>query len=128
MPTIDRLPIVVLLCLAALASAAAGPLDRSSFAIQLTGEGKGQGSDVLAFVGGEGDCATSGKKYAYAKGAYKAEKQGKAWNFRFTMSSAEHGDLAFEGKITADGVTGTRTWSKPGKPPIVHTFIGTPAK
>lgn len=128
MSRIRHLSCLVLLCLAALAGAAAGPLDGASFAIQLTGEGKAQGGDVLGFAAGEGDCATAAKKYAYAKGPYKAEKQGKAWTFRFTMSSGEHGDLAFEGRITAEGVSGTRTWSKPGKTPIVHTFTGTPAK
>lgn len=128
MPCFRHLSVIALLCLAALASAAVGPLDGSSFTIQLTGEGKAQGSDVLSFVAGDGDCATAGKKYAYAKGAYKAEKQAKTWSFRFTMHSDEHGDLAFEGKVTPEGVTGTRTWSKPGKTPIVHTYTGTPAK
>jgi hypothetical protein len=128
MPLIRNLSVIALLCLAALAGAAVGPLDGSSFAIQLASEGKAQGSDVLSFAGGEADCAAAAGKYAYAKAAYQAEKQGKAWTFRFTMTSGEHGDLAFQGKITAEGVTGTRTWSKPGKTPIVHTFAGTPAK
>jgi hypothetical protein len=128
MPLMRNLSVIALLCLAALAGAAAGPLDGSSFAIQLASDGKAQGADVLAFAGGEADCVAAARKYAYAKAAYQAEKQGKAWSFRFTMTSAEHGDLAFAGRITAEGVTGTRTWSKPGKTPIVHTFTGTPAK
>jgi hypothetical protein len=44
--------------------------------------------------------------------------------FRFTMTSAEHGDLLFEGTVQGKAIQGKRTWSKPGKPPIVHRFTG----
>jgi hypothetical protein len=44
--------------------------------------------------------------------------------FRFTMTSAEHGDLLFEGTVQGRTITGRRTWSKPGKTPIVHRFSG----
>lgn len=112
----------------AAAATAAPTLDGRSFAIELVEDdtGKAQGKDTLVFAAGSGECEAAGKKYGYAKGLYTAVK-GKTKGdvmFRFTMTSAEHGDLVFEGTVQAKGVQGKRTWSKPGKTPIVHRFTG----
>lgn len=119
--------------LAPLLSAAAAPaLDGRSFVVDLVEDdtGKAQGKDTLVFAAGSGDCQTAGKKYGYAKGLCTVAK-GKAKGdmmFRFTMTSAEHGELLFEGTIKGTAVQGKRTWSKPGKTPIVHSFTGEQTK
>jgi uncharacterized protein YfiM (DUF2279 family) len=109
------------------ASAAAAPsLDGRAFAIALVedGSGKDQGKDVLAFAGGQGECQNAGRKYGYAKGMCTVTKTKDRLAFRFAMTSAEHGELVFEGVVHGKTVQGTRTWSKPGKTPIVHRFSG----
>jgi hypothetical protein len=116
---------------AALHAATATPaqsLDGRTFAIDLIEDdtGKAQGKDTVVFANGSGDCETSGRKYGYAKGlctVLKGKAKGEV-TFRFTMTSAEHGDLLFEGTVQGKAITGKRTWSKPGKPPIVHRFTG----
>jgi uncharacterized protein YfiM (DUF2279 family) len=113
--------------LAPLLSAAAAPsLDGRSFAIALVedGSGKDQGKDVLAFAAGLGECQTAGRKYSYAKGMYTVTKAKDGLAFRFSMVSAEHGELTFEGVVQGKAVQGTRTWSKPGKTAILHRFTG----
>jgi hypothetical protein len=107
---------------------AAPSLDGRTFAIDLVEDdtGKAQGKDTLVFVGGSGDCETSGKKYGYAKGlctVAKGKTKGEV-AFRFAMTSPEHGDLLFEGTVQGKTIQGKRTWSKPGKTPIVHRFTG----
>lgn len=112
-------------------SAATGPmLDGRTFTIDLVEDesGKAQGKDALVFAKGFGECQVAGKKYGYAKGLCTVAENKKTRGvvaFRFTMSSAEHGDLLFEGTIRGKAVEGRRTWSKPGKTPIVHRFTGT---
>lgn len=118
----------LLTLLPALQAAAVPTLDGRSFVVELAEEdgGKPQGKDTIAFAGGSGDCEQAGKKYGYAKGLYKAMK-GKNKDevlFRFTMTSAEHGELLFEGAVQGGAITGKRTWTKPNKPPIVHRFTG----
>jgi hypothetical protein len=115
--------------LAPMLSAAAAPsLDGRSFVVELVeaDSGKAQGKDTLVFAEGSGECQAAGKKYGYAKGLCTVAK-GKAkgeMTFRFTMTSAEHGELLFEGSVQGKAVQGKRTWSKPGKTPIVHRFSG----
>ena len=121
--------VALLACLPTAARAAAAPtLDGRSFAVELVEEdsGKAQGKDTVGFAAGFGECENAGKKYGYAKGMCKAMK-GKNKDevlFRFTMTSAEHGELLFEGTVQGRAITGKRTWSKPNKPPIVHRFTG----
>lgn len=115
-----------------LGAAAAPSLDGRNFVIDLVEDdtGKAQGKDTLVFAEGSGDCQSAGKKYGYAKGVCTVAK-GKAKGdmmFRFTMTSAEHGELLFEGTVKGNAVQGRRTWSKPGKTPIVHRFTGEQAK
>ena len=105
--------------------AAAAPLDGQKYAIELKEGEKPQGKDTIDFAAGKGDCLTAGAKYKYEKGAYTATKGAKGVAFTFTMVSAEHGQLVITGTITGDTVTGTRTWSKPDKQPLVHSFTGT---
>ena len=111
-----------------LSAAAAPSLDGRSFVIELVehDSGKAQGKDTLVFAEGFGDCQAAGKKYGYAKGLSTVVK-GKAKGelaFRFVMTSAEHGELLVEGTIQGKTVQGKRTWSKPGKTAIVHSFSG----
>jgi hypothetical protein len=111
-----------------LSAAAAPTLDGRSFVIELveSDSGKAQGKDTLVFAEGLGDCQAAGKKYGYAKGQSTVVK-GKAkgeLTFRFVMASAEHGELLFEGTVQGKSVQGKRTWSKPGKTAIVHSFSG----
>lgn len=105
-------------------------LDGRSFTIDLVeeagGKAEGTGKDTLRFADGFGDCGHASKSYGYAKGMYKVMK-GKNKDqmlFRFTMTSAEHGELLFAGTVQGRTITGTRTWSKPNKPAIVHRFTG----
>lgn len=112
----------------ALQAATVPTLDGRTFPIDLVEDdsGKPQGKDTLVFASGSGECQTAGTKYGYAKGLCKVMK-GKNKDellFRFTMTSPEHGDLLFEGTVQGKSITGKRTWSKPGKPPIVHRFTG----
>lgn len=112
-----------------LAAAAVPTLDGRSYAVDLVEDdtGKAQGRDTLVFTGGFGECQTAGKKYGYAKGLCTVVGNPKAKaevTFRFTMTSAEHGELLFEGTVKGKAVQGKRTWSKPGKTPIVHRFTG----
>jgi uncharacterized protein YfiM (DUF2279 family) len=119
--------VACLVLLAPFASAAAAPsLDGRAFAITLVeeGSGKDQGKDVLAFAGGQGECQNAGRKYGYAKGMCTVTKAKDGLSFRFAMTSAEHGELVFEGVVQGKAVQGTRSWSKPGKTPIVHRFTG----
>lgn len=114
-----------------LSAATAPALDGRRFVIELVEEpsGKAQGKDTLVFAEGYGDCQTAGKKYGYAKGlctvtAAKGGTAKGAATFRFTMASTEHGELLVEGTVQGNAVQGKRTWSKPGKTPIVHRFSG----
>ncbi len=122
--------LLLLACLvmwAPCSSAAAAPSrDGRAFAITLVeeGSGKDQGKDVLAFAGGQGECQAAGRKYGYAKGMCTVTKTKDGLAFRFAMTSAEHGELVFEGVVHGKTVQGTRSWSKPGKTPIVHRFAG----
>jgi hypothetical protein len=109
--------------------AADAPLDGRSFTITLVAEdsGKTQGQDLLRFAEGHGECQNAGRKYGYAKGlctTTAGRKKGDL-GFRFVMTSAEHGELLVIGTVSGGSVSGTRTWSKPGKTPIVHRFSGT---
>lgn len=112
----------------AAAATATASLGGRSFVIDLVEDdtGKAQGKDTLVFAAGSGECQAAGKKYGYAKGlctVIKGKAKGELM-FRFTMTSAEHGELVFEGTVQAKGVQGKRIWSKPGKTPIVHRFTG----
>ena len=122
--------IALIMGMPALQAAAAPTLDGRTFAVELVAEGgakaEGTGKDVISFIAGFATCEQAGSKYGYAKGACKVMK-GKNKDemvFRFTMTSAEHGELVFEGTIQGTAISGKRTWSKPDKRPIVHRFSG----
>ncbi len=119
-----------------LCAASAPTLDGRTYAIGLVeaDSGKAQGQDTLVFTEGFAECQAAGKKYGYAKGVYtvvavvagkgsKTKATGEL-QFHFSMASAEHGELRFEGTIQGQTIQGQRTWSKPGKTPIVHRFTG----
>ena len=105
--------------------AAAAPLDGQRFAIDVKEGEKSQGKDTIVFAAGKGDCLTASAKYKYEKGAYTATKTAQGTTITFTMMSAENSQLVVTGTIAGDTITGTRTWSKPDKKPIVHHFTGT---
>lgn len=125
-----RVLALLLWCWSSLIVMAAGtPLDGRSFTITLVeeGSGKAQGQELLRFAEGHGECQNAGRKYGYVKGlctTTAARRKGEL-GFRFVMTSAEHGELLVVGTVSGGSVSGTRTWSKPGKTPIVHRFSGT---
>jgi hypothetical protein len=105
--------------------AAAAPLDGQRFAIDLKEGEKSQGKDTIVFAAGKGDCLTAGTKYKYEKGTYTTTKTPQGMTVTFTMMSVEHGQLVVTGTVIGNAITGTRTWSKPDKKPLVHQFTGT---
>lgn len=118
---------LTLLCLAAVlstAAAAAGPLDGRSIAVAFSEGDQAMDQDHLVFAEGKLGLPGCEKQFGFGSAAYTAKPaaKGKA-AFEAVLTSAKHGNLAVTGLITEDGtVEGTRTWSKPGKDPIVHTF------
>ena len=117
-------------CCLSSVQAAVATLDGRQFAIALVeaDTGKAQGTDVLSFAAATGECQAAAQKFGYAKGlctvAKAANGPAGGLSFRFTMSSAEHGELRFQGVVKGEVVEVTRTWSKPGKSAIVHRFSG----
>jgi hypothetical protein len=120
-----------LLCLLATGGWAADPasrlLDGITCQVHMEQDGKARDTDSLVFAHGNGSSPGIAKQYQFAPGPYTATIKGQQATFAFTVSSAEHGTVAFTGVISGATVTGKRTWSKPDKDPIVFTFTGTVA-
>jgi hypothetical protein len=109
--------------------AAAAPLDGRRYAIDLVATKDDPadhppGSDIVVFADGNADCEQAAKTYGYSKGSYTATSAKGVVSFTFVMTSAKHGELTFKGQIKDKAITGTRTWSKPGKGTITHNFSG----
>lgn len=128
-----HLGLLVLICLSmsavvhAAQAAAHGLLDGTTISAAFVDtSGKKQGEDSLIFAGGVLEAPGIRKAYAFEPASYTTEK-GKDGivSFKATLTSTEHGSLVIEGTITKQAITGKRTWSKPGKPPIEHAFTGT---
>jgi hypothetical protein len=119
-PGMRLAPIVLLMA----SLGAAGAAERR-FDVTFTEDGKAQDADILVLADGKLALPGLGQRYAFAPAACKAKPgKGGAVTFTATLTSAQHGSLAVAGTVTGHTVTGTRTWSKPGKPPIVHQFTG----
>jgi len=118
---------LILLAFAAVLStvaAASGPLDGKTIAVAFSEGAKAMDQDQLVFAAGKLGLPGCEKQFGFAPAAYTAKPaaKGKA-AFEAVLTSTKHGTLAVTGLITEAGtVEGTRTWSKPGKDPIVHTF------
>lgn len=102
-------------------------LDGITCQVQMAQDGKSRDKDSLVFANGTGSSPGIAKLYQFAPGHYTAARKGHEVTFAFAVTSAEHGKVEFTGVISGTTVTGTRTWSKPDKDPIVFTFTGTAA-
>ncbi len=130
------MPIRSILCLLACALMLRGVaadqsshlLDGVTCTVQMSQDGKPKDKDTLVFANGTGSSPGIAKAYAFAPAPYTATRKGADAAFAFTVTSAEHGKVEFKGVISGDQVTGTRTWSKPDKEPIVFNFTGTAGK
>ena len=127
------LGLLALLCLGvtpAVRAADSGPLDGVTASVAFSDKaGKKQGSDKLVFAAGKLALPGLQKQFAFTPAAYTVvqDKDGTV-EFKATLTSTEHGSLAISGKIAKQQVTGTRSWSKPGKEAIEHSFSGTAKK
>jgi hypothetical protein len=126
--TIAAILVLVMSCIT-YALASEGPLDGHRYTIDFVANkddpvDRPAGSDSLIFTAGTAECAKAGKAYGYAPGTYKATAKKGLVTFTFTVVSAKHGQVTFAGQIAGKDIKGTRTWSKPGKANIVHTFAG----
>jgi hypothetical protein len=101
-------------------------LDGREFSVQMTDNGAALDRDRIVFAAGKAEEPEVRQRYGFEKAAYTAapaDKKG-GISFTVTMTSGEHGQIVLAGKITGHEITGTRTWTKAGKPAIVHQFTG----
>jgi hypothetical protein len=123
--------VLVCLSLSAMAHAAQvtarGLLDGTTISAAFVDKaGQKQGDDSLVFTAGALEASGLRKAYAFEPAPYTTEKaKDGTISFKATLTSTEHGSLVIEGTIAKQAITGKRTWSKPGKPPIEQTFTGT---
>jgi hypothetical protein len=119
----------ILSCLAVTLAQAteAGPLDGKTLTATFIAEGQGGGSESLCFAAGLLDAPTIREHFGFAATAYTAVKEQDGLHASATFTSAEHGQVVITMIINPKdlSVAGQRTWSKPGKKPIVHPFTGT---
>jgi len=107
-------------------AAAASPLDGKTFAVQMMDGDKKMDADAIVFANGFGESPGIAKRYKFEKGKCTTTTVAGGVTFTFAVTSGEHGNVEFTGTVAKDGsISGKRTWSKPDKPPIVHTFTGT---
>jgi len=124
MPRLSALLLAAVL-VAAAGGANAAALDGMRFNVQFSADGKTQDKDVIVFDAGKAACPGIANQFQFTPAAYTSERSGESMTFAFTLSSAKHGAVAVTGSIARNGaVSGTRTWSKPDKDPIAHTFTG----
>jgi len=106
-------------------AAAASPLDGKTFAVQMMDGDKKMDADSIVFANGFGESPGIAKRYKFQKGKCTTASAAAGVTFTFAVVSPENGNVEFTGTVAKDGsITGKRTWSKPDKPPIVHTFTG----
>jgi hypothetical protein len=103
-------------------------LDGVTCQVRMSHDGSTQDKDTLVFSDGTGVAPGLAKAYQFDPGPYTVTRSGQDAAFAFTLTSAEHGQVAFTGVITGATVTGKRVWTKNANKPIVFTFTGTVAK
>ena len=112
-------------------AAAQNALDGKKFDTQagLVGKPAHIKQDILSFDAGKfhsSDC----DQYGYAKGDYKAVRQGDVTTFEVETASAEYGRNTWKGVITGDAIEGTMvfyrkpTWWRSNPEPLEHWFKG----
>lgn len=123
------LALVLLLCPGLHAAQAKAPsLDGTTLAVAFSDSaGKAMGEDSIVFADGKLDLPGIRAQFGFEAAActVTAGKDG-ALAFTATLTSVKHGSLLVEGSLAKAKASGKRSWSKPGKEPIVHTFTGAP--
>jgi hypothetical protein len=114
---------------AALHAAQAPSLDGRTIAVAFTdGQGKAQDKDELVFAKGTLALPALDKRYHFAAAPCTVTTEPKGTAFTATLTSQEHGRIVIAGTIAGGTATGTRTWLKNDKDPIVHAFTGSVAR
>jgi hypothetical protein len=124
-----RILVFCLALVATLHAAQAPSLDGRTIAVAFTDErGKAQDTDELVFAKGALALPALDKRYHFAAAPCTVTRDAKGAAFTATLTSEEHGRIVIAGTIAGGTATGTRTWLKNDKDPIVHAFTGSTVK
>lgn len=96
-------------------------LDGRTFKIESFTGGKSEGTEMMMFKDGkvENDVCT---QWGFGSAAYVFDAQ--SGTFKYTLTSEKEGRMDWEGKLSANTVSGKMVWVKAGQNDIHYTFQG----
>ena len=110
-------------------TASAADLDGRQFTVTMNDGKRDLPAEQLEFADGKLGAPAIRERYGFADTPYTCTRIKAGAEIAATFTSTKHGQLVITGTVAQDGsISGTRTWSKPDKQPIVHTFTGAVVK